>query len=84
MFTSGFPNCLADGFNDDLDRLNSVVIAGDWVIHQFRVTVGINQCHNGDSQLTGLSNGVMLTFDVYYKHCIGGAIHVADTSQVLQ
>ena len=82
MLALGLGHGFANGTDDGLDGLDGIVVAGDGVIDQVRVAVGVYDGHDGDAQFAGLSHGVVLAADIHNEHRVRRAFHVANASQV--
>ena len=83
LYALGFRNGFANGIGNDLNGLNGVVVAGDGVIDQLGIAVGVHQRHDRDSQFASLCDGVVLALDIHHKHCVRRTVHVADATEVL-
>ena len=83
LYALGFRNGFANGIGNDLNGLDGVVVAGDGVIHQLGIAVGVHQRHDRDAQFAGFGDGVVLALDIHHKHCVRRTVHVADAAEVL-
>ena len=67
---------------NQLDCPYCVVVAGNYVVDEVGVTVGIGDCNDGDVELSCLGNGDVLVVGVNYLHNAGHLVHVSDTLKV--
>ena len=82
MLALGLGHGFANGTHDGLDGLDGVVVAGDGVVDQVGIAVGIHDGHDGDAQFAGLRHGVVLTTNIHDEHGVWCAFHVADAAEV--
>ena len=57
---TAFDGSVCHGGSDQADGTDSVIVAGDHVIDLVGIAVGINDSHDGNVQLAGLSDSVAL------------------------
>src|SRR5262249_28733524 len=55
---------LSELFDDQLNALQSIVVAGDHMVNRIGVAVGIDQSHDGDAEVTRLIDGNVLPIGV--------------------
>src|SRR4029079_6780497 len=72
-----------DRSEDHADRANSVIVPGNRVVDQVRVTVGVDNGDDRNFQASGFGYRVVLAFDVDHKHGAGQALHRANTIEKL-
>ena len=63
---------------------DGVIVAGNGVIHQFGIAIGVHQGDDGNFQAAPFGHGVVLALDVHYEHRGGVFVHGADAVQVLE
>ena len=63
-------------------RADGVVVAGDHVVDDVGVAVGVDHRHHGQAELAGLGDGDVLLLGVDHEHGVGQAVEVGDAAQV--
>ena len=84
--TAGDEAAFFDGVGDhtahERSGADGVVVTGNDVLAQVRVTVGVNHSNDRDTELVGLGDADVLFLGIEHEHRVGAAGHVADTAEV--
>lgn len=80
----GLGDGLDDGLQDKANRADGVVVAGDGVLDQVRVAIGVHQGDDGNLEAAAFGDGVVLAFDVHDEESGGIAFHAADAVEVFE
>ena len=72
---------LADGGDDQFAGTDGIVVAGNHVVDQSGITVGVNQSDHRQPQAGRLAKGDLLSLEVDDEDGIRNAVHVADPAQ---
>lgn len=83
VFSAGLGDSLGHGVQDEPNRADGVIVAGDRVVDEVRVAVGVDDGDDGDVESAGFGDGVMFAFDIDDEHGLRMAVHGADAVQVL-
>ncbi len=72
------------GVEEEFHGPNGVIVAGDGVIHDVRIAVGIHDGDDWDFQFAGLGHGVMFALEINNENGVRQAFHVADAAEVFK
>ena len=80
---TAFQHGVGHGGGDQADGADGVIVAGDDIIDLVGIAVGVNDGDDGDVQLAGLGDGVVLLAGVNDEQSAGELLHVLHAAQVL-
>ena len=80
---TAFDDCVCNGACNQLNCTDCIVITRNDIINFFRITVGINNSNNRDTQFLCFSNSYLLFSRVNYDESTRQTLHFFDTAQEL-
>ena len=78
-----FDDCVCDDGSKELDCADSVVVAGDNVVNEIGIAVGVYDCNDGDIEFASFFDCVLFFFEVDDEQAAGQSAHIFDTAEVL-
>ena len=71
---------IGNGRSVELNRANCVIVAGNHIVHAFRVAVCVNDADNWNLEIVGFGHSDTLMFDINHEQRVRQAAHIFDAS----